>query len=190
MLLLAAAIAWSGGCDGDGYALRLHLYLDDAGGLGQGSAVVVQVKDLQAPGDGKRVGVLVDQDVSADEPLDVDVTLDGGGQYHAHIVATTPGGRFVATRCYDVGGVHDSEILLVGPLAEDQDLDRDSWPAEESCRERGSSEVGCADQCPAVRAVDCNEAESDINPGAPEICDDHIDQDCNTADATCDSEDQ
>ncbi|MBI2896967.1 MAG: putative metal-binding motif-containing protein [Deltaproteobacteria bacterium] len=178
------------GCEADGYGLALHLYADAAADLGEGSAVVVQMKDLQSREGGTRVGILLEQDIGPADPLDVDVPLNGGGYYHVHVVATSPAGRFVATRCYHIGGEYDSEVLLVGPLGDDEDRDGDSWPAEENCRERGSSEVGCTDQCPTVRAADCNEGESDLNPGAPEVCDDHIDQDCNSVDAICDGEDE
>ena len=49
------------------------------------------------------------------------------------------------------------------------------------------------DSCPAVdvdgdgydETVDCDDGDSSINPGASEICEDGIDQDCDGVDDTC-----
>ncbi len=117
--------------------------------------------------------------------LDGHLHVDGGGDSH-----------FVATRCYTVDGVTHDSVLLFGPLA-DIDVDGDGWPPDDSaiCREPGPdgrSAVSCdADPyvCPSGSASDCNDLDASIYPGAPTICMDGIDQNCDGMDEPCANQD-
>ncbi len=65
-------------------------------------------------------------------------------------------------------------------------VEESSSPCTDSDEDGYYAESGCGTE------VDCNDSDEDINPGATEVCDDEIDNDCNDTidcnDASCESE--
>ncbi|MBI2895045.1 MAG: hypothetical protein HYY06_15930 [Deltaproteobacteria bacterium] len=170
-LLAAAASIWSA-CDaGAEYAILIEAFPEVA--IGRGADLTVTVRDTRSS---LRVqsAVTIDRDVGAQGPMRIGIELHGAGAYVVHITVDEP--ALTSTRCYTVTGVTRSSVLLLG--AEDLDVDGDTWPRAETCREVGADQVGCEDQCPQRWAVDCDDGDPARNPAAEEICDDGVDQDC------------
>jgi hypothetical protein len=136
--------------------------------------------------------------INRGEPIRIAVGLPGPMDVLVHIVATgnLSGNRevhYVATRCYPVQGLIRDTVLLVGPIGPDLDEDGDAFPRDPgaTCRDPGpdASPVPCDFACTAAQGGDCNDRNSQIFPGAPELCRDDIDQDCDGQDIDCEDRD-
>ncbi|MBI2896034.1 MAG: hypothetical protein HYY06_20920 [Deltaproteobacteria bacterium] len=187
---LLAALLVLVGCESEEYAILISAYGDQ--GFAANSDVDVTVRDLQSSLRATSPRISLADEISRDVPLRIGIQLHGAGQYLVHVAATGAGATLSATRCYSVLGVTRSEVLLV-PVDE-LDSDGDTWPTEETCRERMAvegevAEIGCKNQCPTEWAVDCDDSSLEINPGAPEQCEDDVDQDCDGEDARCEDAD-
>lgn len=185
--LLACAVLLCGGCDPAGYRLEVMVHAPDERALVDGAHLELQVRDRQTRSGIEVVTLGVAEDLGADRPVRLGITLHGGGAYDAHVLVDGPGGRWYATRCFSIGGTKRTEVLLAGPLDRTLDEDGDGWPTVDDCVDPDGSD--CLDPCPPLRANDCNEQETDIHPSAPDACQDQIDQDCSGSDSLC-SEDE
>lgn len=67
----------------------------------------------------------------------------------------------------------------------DEDCSGDDAICPDSCIDRDRDGYGEGDGC---RGPDCDDGNPDIHPGAEEICDDGIDQDCDGEDLECSSQ--
>jgi len=170
-------------CEEEGYRLELAVHADDPAALVDGATVVVRVRDRQTRERTLVATATLGEDLGDARPFEVALDLDGGGAYDAHVLVDAPDGRWYATRCYSIGGTKRSAVLLAGPLDETTDADGDGWPVEDVCTDPGGR--ACADPCPPLRAIDCNEDEPEIHPTARDLCQDQIDQDCSGTDALC-----
>ena len=170
-------------CDEPGYRIVIRAHADDPDALVAGALVTARVLDRQTRGGSLYTSFRLEHDLGSAEPAVIDLDLNGGGQYDAHLLVSSPAGRWVATRCYQIGGTESSDVLLVGPLDGSIDGDGDGWPGRDDCVDPGG--VPCVDPCPPIRANDCNEFDPDIHPGAEDVCQDQIDQDCSGNDALC-----
>ncbi|MDQ3035553.1 MAG: MopE-related protein [Myxococcota bacterium] len=135
------------------------------------------------------------EEIAEGEPIRIAVPLPGPMRVMVHVVATgrDPTQSFVATRCYDVAGVTRDEVLLVGPLGVDLDADGDAFPGDPgaACRDPGAAgaTAPCDFACSRAEGADCDDADPDIFPGAPELCRDSVDQDCDGRDSECEDRD-
>ena len=133
------------------------------------------------------------EEITAD-PIRIAVRLEGPALVMVHVIARTPDdpvGTLIATRCYGVDGVIEDTAVLVGPIGA-VDLDGDTFLAnpDTGCREAvpGMGERACDDfdfVCPMDRASDCDDANAMRYPGAPFICRNDIDEDCDGTDEAC-----
>ena len=136
-------------------------------------------------------------DIAAGPPVRVAIDLDGPSEVMVHLVGRSSDGTVViATRCYRVSGVVTDEVLL-GILAPGVDGDGDGYPTDPlvACLDPdgdGSQPCKNAYRCPPETAADCAgcptctaDADETIYPGAPEICADGIDQNCDGTDSEC-----
>lgn len=176
-MLLASA------CDEPGYAIVIRAHAADDGVLVADTYVSATVIDRQSRGAPAFESMRLPSDLGTAAPAELRVELNGGGQYDAHVLVVAPNGRWYATRCYQIGGSETSDVLLAGPLDFDADADGDGWAPDDVCQDPGGA--ACSDPCPAIRANDCNDHDPDINPGAEDVCQDQIDQNCSGTDALC-----
>ncbi|MCA9602351.1 MAG: putative metal-binding motif-containing protein, partial [Myxococcales bacterium] len=114
------------------------------------------------------------------DPLRIAVTLPRAGEYMVHVTAVGQGRTLGATRCYTVNGVERDAIALVDFTLVDED--RDGFPdeLESTCVDPadGLARKPCVHACPDRVAQDCDDTEAGIFPGAPEVCEAGLDQDC------------
>lgn len=135
------------------------------------------------------------------DPLRVAIPFDHEVDVLVQIVGTGGGRVFRATRCYHVDGVVRDVVLLTENDGSSVDGDADGFPLDPSsgCLDPDGSggTQACDFACPADVASDCagcvgdsctaGEADSNasVYPGAPERCENGIDEDCSGEDAPC-----
>ncbi|MCO4769959.1 MAG: putative metal-binding motif-containing protein [Deltaproteobacteria bacterium] len=159
--------------DGDGYDEILVSTNDGSGSVIDGIGVSLQIT---SPGGadcipstefdvtGTSVGVAQVDVFVAGSSISGDVDASAGS-WTAPAEAPSTGSFGLVARGKDENGVivaYDSELISVG-----EDADEDGW-------------YSCAD---------CDDSDAERNPGAEDICEDGIDQDCDGADATCGDDD-
>lgn len=126
-------------------------------------------------------------------PIRLALELDRPERVMVHLVGRLgTGERRVATRCYDVAGIVQDGAPVFVPIDPGVDADEDGFSPTPLayCKDLDSSgvEVPCQFACPDV-AIDCDDEQEGHFPGAPELCEDGVDQDCSGADAMCGDED-
>jgi hypothetical protein len=181
VLIVLMGLTAVGACGGEEYALLVQAWTEGVA-LPAGTELTVHVRDLQ----GGRTSVHADtleREVPEGSPLRVAVDLGSAAQLMVHLEAETGAEHLAASRCFTVLAVMRVDVLLLDVRAGDED--GDGWPAEDVCRERGSEEIWCHNQCPEDLADDCNDLEAGFNPGAMDTCADEDDQDCFGGDAEC-----
>ncbi|MBK8173286.1 MAG: hypothetical protein IPK60_23535 [Sandaracinaceae bacterium] len=135
------------------------------------------------------------------EPLRVAIPFQRETDVLVQIIAHGPAGTFVATRCYHIDGVVRDTVMLVALDAATADQDQDGFSPTPSslCSDPDGAGgmVACDFACADTVAADCrgcvgSTCPSDpvdfsgiIYPGAPEFCEDGVDQDCSGADIAC-----
>ncbi len=139
--------------------------------------------------------------INADAPIRVTITDPEARRVMVHLEGKTPAGTLVvATRCYPIDGIIEDAVRLVR-LATDEDGDGFGLDPQEACIDADGSNCPPEYLCPGSIANDCNEGPAatcdrfeepcladgsgccnrpqDTYPGAPEQCEDGIDQNCN-----------
>jgi hypothetical protein len=127
-----------------------------------------------------------------DAPAVVEIPLDGPREVMVVLSATgTMAPRLVAQRCLTVAGTTREPVWLV-PLGPTEDADGDGYPrrAVATCaRLSGDTVVPCASDdpvlCSGMGEVDCDDDAAERYPGAPEVCANGIDEDCDGEDTRC-----
>ncbi len=204
------------GCEPDEYAVFINA-------RSMGDIGVLEVAALR-PGGGLigRIGPSfvgrARSSINAEEPIKIAIVLNGPEAIVVHIrgcsgaVCNDSDLVFVATRCYNVTGVMDDEVILYGPLSDAQDRDGDGFPADpiatcidprpgaldpidspETCRYACSSPTldcdGCLTDDPTCTRMNDDMMSTPpgntIHPGAVDFCEDGVDQDCDGADPLC-----
>jgi hypothetical protein len=141
--------------DGDGYGID-----DDC----DDQNAAVHPHALEVCGDG------IDQDCAGGDPACAD-DIDGDGYRNP-----TVGGD----DCDDFdASTHPGAIEICG-----DDRDQDCSGADLECPD-SSDEDGDSHLSLEAGGDDCNDSAADVHPGATEICEDNIDQDCDGVDITC-----
>lgn len=132
-------------------------------------------------------------DINDNDPIRIAIELGSPREVMVLMTARTPsGGSLVAIRCYNVTGVVEHELLLVGPLDPTLDADSDGFPElhEMTCFDpNGDGFQPCRFSCPEGVGADCNDTDATIYPGAPDMyCGDGVDQDCDGVDLCGDAD--
>ena len=128
-----------------------------------------------------------------DAPIRLALELSRPQRVMVHLVGWTRlGDRQVITRCYDVSGVvRDARPLFV-PIDVSVDGDEDGFSTTPLAYcvdvDEAGTQSSCVFSCIDV-AVDCADADETNFPGATELCEDGIDQDCSGEDAICGDDD-
>lgn len=156
--------------------------------------ISVQVTSLDGLGPPER---LMDQRITDPSDIRVAIRLEGSALVSVHVTGNTASGEtVVATRCYAVEGTVEDEAILAGPI-NGMDLDMDTFvpDASQVCLEpdgEGGSRPcndGDLHLCDNSRAQDCNDdpdaGGANIYPGAPVVCRNDIDEDCDGMDEQC-----
>ncbi len=128
-----------------------------------------------------------------DAPIRVALEFERPERVMVHLVGrVSTGQRRVVTRCYDVSGVVQDLSPLFVPVDVAVDVDEDGFSSTPLayCVDTDSTgaQMPCRFACPEA-AVDCADDDLSRFPGAPELCEDGIDQDCSGEDAVCGDED-
>jgi len=159
--------------DGDGYQELLVSTDDGRGSVIDGLGVVVEILDPTGATcipstvfevSGESVGIDSVEVLVAGSGISGDVPA-GDGTWVADAEVRGSGLFALVARGKDANGVivaYDSVLITVG-----EDLDEDGWFA-------------CSD---------CDDTDPELSPGAEDICEDGIDQDCDGQDAVCGDDD-
>jgi hypothetical protein len=181
-LLVLGAVGGLGGtlpgCTTEPDALLLTLSAE--GRVDSYSLRVLDAQDLQ-----ERYSTL-NEPVDVDDPLrDISqpgqalklaVRFERPGTYVVHIAGFSHELTQTWTRQVRVSGTRKLQVRL-HPLV-GGDNDRDTFPSQQSCERLALDGLRCD-------VVDCDDANPDIYPGAPERCGNGIDENCDGEDRVC-----
>jgi len=174
------AVAGAGDRDGDGHAdLLVGAYGDDDGGSGSGAAYTYP-GNAKGPVAGGEVKLLAsDADASDEFGLTLALAGDLNGDGAADLVVGAEGDDEEGSNS---GAVYlfYGECTAVSTWYADSDGDGFGDPAV-------SAEACGAPSGHVADATDCDDNDASVYPGAPEIPDDGIDQDCSGEDAVGDT---
>jgi hypothetical protein len=188
---LLALLSWSA-CAQQEHAILIEARTQGAVDLLQ--VTVIDRAGARAPARSMRSVRRTAAEINEEAPIRIAVPLPGPSDVLVHLIALGPGDRdrYVATRCYSTRGeaVIRDTVLLVGPIGADLDGDGDGFPADSgaACRDPGetaAATVPCDFACDGSEGADCDDADAARFPGARDLCQDGIDQDCNGVDPDC-----